>query len=476
MKICATTFLTHFVTGFAMKRRCILFTGTALMTTTLSLISLLLPVVAQAETFTIDFNKAVEMANNADHRIGEKEKQVAVAEGLLQEAQGAKSWIFDTNTFLGMSPKIRSADYIKDNGEIDRSALDFAGVGPWLKLDFTVVKPITTFGKVEHYSEAARNNILLKQGDVQVQRGKTYIDVATAYNGFLAARDLRLLLEDARDKVHSALDLTKEWLEADNGQAKQSDQYALETGAAIIEGYLEEAGGTEKVAMAGLRMLTGIADADQLAVADKRLEAWPLPDAKLKPMMAKALSQRPEMAQVSAGLAARRALLEANRSEAYPNIYYGIGGLVSYSPLRESTADLSVYDSFNTWGATPVIGMKWDWYSGRQRAKVAQAQAEYDVVLETKAFALQGIPFQVAEAFHNVHLNYEKVQRLYNGARSGRRWLIATYADFEAGIEQSDKLTAAFQGYLLAYSEYVKSVNNYNVELAKLRVAIGDVK
>jgi len=448
----------------------------SIMTLTASLLTLLAMSSVRAQSLEIDFDKAVQMANSADHRIGEKEKQVDVAKGLLSEAQGAKSWIFDSNSFLGLSPKIHSADYIKDNGEIDRDALGFAGVSPWLKWEFSVVKPITTFGKVESYSEAARNNILLKQGDVQVQRGQTYIDVATAYNGFLAARDLRLLLDDSLKKINAALDLTKEWLEADNGQAKQSDLFALETGAGIIEGYLEEAAGTEKVAMAGLRMLTGVAEGDELKLNEKRLEPLPLPEAALMPMTNKALAQRPEMAQVAAGLAARHALVEANKAEAYPNLYYGLGGIVSYSPLRENTADLSVYDSFNTWGATPVVGLKWDWYSGRQRAKVQQAQAEYDVVLETKAFALQGIPFQVAEAYHNVHMNHQKVEKLYKGARSGRRWLISTYADFEAGIEQSDKLTAAFQGYLLVYSEYVKSVNNYNVELAKLRVAIGDVK
>jgi outer membrane protein TolC len=252
--------------------------------------------------------------------------------------------------------------------------------------------------------------------------------------------------------------------------------FAIETGGAIIDGYLAEATGLEKVALAGLRMLTGVAEGDELQLADKRLEAWPLPEQDLNTLMAQALKDRPEMSQVSAGLAARHALVEANKAEAYPNLYYGVGGIVSYSPLRENTEELSVYDSFNTYGATPVIGLKWDWYSGRQRGKVAQAQAEYDTVLETKAFAQQGIPFQVAELYHQVHLNHEKVDRLYKGARSGRRWLIATFADFEAGIEQSDKLTAAFQGYLLVYSDYVQSVNNYNVNLAKLRVAIGEVK
>ena len=445
---------------------------------TLLLSALLLcePEVVLAEILTLDFDQAVELANQHDRRISEKEKLIGVAKGLLEEANGASSWIYDVNAFLGFSPQIRRGNLLNEQGNFDASALDFDGVSPWYNLEFTVVHPLYTFGKIENYGEAARANIQVKEADVELQRGKTYIDVATAYHGFLTARDIRFLLEDSLEKVESAQVTAQEWLDEGKGEATQSDVFSLETGAAVIESYLAEARGLENIAMAGLRMLTGAADTIEIRLADKRAEPWPLPELDLPGFQLKALADRSEMKQVEQGLRARRALVQANKADAYPNIYAGFGGIFAYSPLREDTKDFAVYDPFNTAGATPVVGVKWDWYSGRQRAKVTQAQAELDALLETKAFAQQGIPFQVAELYYQVHLNHEKVQKLYKGSRSGRRWMITAFADFEAGVEDSDKLITAFQGYLLVYSDYLKSVNNYNVNIAKLRVATGEVK
>jgi outer membrane protein len=364
---------------------------------------------------------------------------------------------------------------VNNSGTVNQDALDFDGVSPWFNLEFTIVRPLTTFGKVENYQIAARNNITVKKGDVQIQRSETYLNVATAYYGFLTARDSRAMLDDAAEKIQAAKDLIEKWLEDDEGKAKQSDLFAMETGLALIERFQAEAVGFEKIAMAGLRMLTGVAKEVEIELADKRLKALPLPELGLQELQLAALKNRPEMSQVEAGLTARRALVEANKAEFYPNVYAGVGGRAAYSPEREIT-DLDVWDEYNTFGVTPVVGVKWDWYSGRQHAKVAQAQAELDALLEKKGFALQGIPFQVAEAYHHVQAHHQMVQRLYKGARSGRRWLISSYADFEAGVEDSDKVSSAFQGYLMAYGEYLQKVNDFNLHIAKLRIVTGEIK
>ncbi|VAX02448.1 hypothetical protein MNBD_GAMMA20-1862, partial [hydrothermal vent metagenome] len=135
----------------------------------------------------------------------------------------------------------------------------------------------------------------------------------------------------------------------------------------------------------------------------------------------------------------------------------------------------SIYDPFYYAGMTPVIGLKWDWDSGRQPARVAQAKAELDATLALRDKARMGIPFQVAEQYHTVHSHHEMVQRLYEGSRSGRRWLISVYADFEAGVEETDKLVTAFQGYVLAYGDYLRVVNAYNMHVERLRVVTGDI-
>jgi outer membrane protein len=218
----------------------------------------------------------------------------------------------------------------------------------------------------------------------------------------------------------------------------------------------------------------GVKAEDSLKLADQRLEPVDLPETALEQLQQFALANRPEMTQVEAGLKARRALVAAKNSDAYPIVYTGVGGTFAYSPERVQTKDVAVYDPFNHAGLTPVLGLKWDWHSGVQAAQVKQAQAELDALVEKKSFALQGIPFQVAEAFHTMQAKHEMVQQLYKAARSGRRWMITTYADFEAGVEEASEVMTALQAYILAYGDYIRVVNDYNLSVAHLRVVTGE--
>ena len=63
--------------------------------------------VVEADTVTLDLKQAVKRAHNTDPRISEKEKLVDVGRGLLSEARGGESWIFDLNTFVGLAPDVK---------------------------------------------------------------------------------------------------------------------------------------------------------------------------------------------------------------------------------------------------------------------------------------------------------------------------------------------------------------------------------
>lgn len=436
----------------------------------------------QAETVVLDMPQSIERALKTDARINEKEKLVEAARGLLAEARGADDWLFNVNSFVGFAPTLRGGLFETTDGSgkktvgIPDNAFDIDGLSPWYFVDFSFIKPLHTFGKIKHYSKAAAGNIQVKQGDVALQRGRTFLEVTRAYNGYLAAKDTRLLLEDTAKKFEASLELVEGWLDEGEGEATFSDLYALQTGVALLQRYIAEATGFENIALAGLRLLTGVAPNDSLELVDKRLRPVELPEGELKALQAQALVQRPEMRQLAAGLQARREWMLAKKSESNPNLYTGVAGLISYSPLREDLTSVSAYDPFNSAGATPILGLKWEWASGRQPAQVAQARAEMESTLALQAFAQQGIPFQVAEQYHTVHAHHEMVQKLYEGSRSGRRWMLSSYADFEAGVEQADKVISAFLGYIQAYSDYLKTVNDYNLHVAKLQVVTGEFK
>jgi len=179
---------------------------------------------------------------------------------------------------------------------------------------------------------------------------------------------------------------------------------------------------------------------------------------------------------LKSGLEARRNLLAAKKAEKLPNIYAGLAGMAAYSPGRERLDNPYIYDPFNDYGATPLIGIQWHWASGVQTAQVAQAQAELDALVEKSSFARNGIPFEVAEQYHYVQSYADAVRKLKHASRSARRWMISSYADFEAGIETAEDALTAFQGYVLTYSDYLKTVNDHNMHIVRLRNVTGDIQ
>jgi outer membrane protein TolC len=446
----------------------------------------LLPVILAGATQgvwaeTLNLEQAVERALRHDARVREQEHLVEAARGLQQEAENATESIFDVNLFVGLAPKtegdiFESTEEGESKLKIRKDIFDIKGVAPWYNLDFTVIKPLLTFGKVEHYTEAAQANVEVKKGDVVLQRAGVIHDVHRAYYGYLTAQDTRLLMEDVRARLAKAQELVQGWLDDGNGKTKQSDLFALQTANALVGRYIAEAQGYEKIALDGLRTLTGIGLGKELDLADKKLVPVDLPKESLKELQARALTQRAEVGQLDAGLAARRALVEAKKAESNPNVYAGVAGSIAYTPGREATQNTYFYDVFNHGALTPIIGIKWDWDSGRQPARVTQAQSELNALVEKNSFARQGIPFQVAEAYQKVQSYRAMVDELAQSSRAGRRWMISSYADFEAGLEESNKVMTAFQGYILAHADYLKTVNDYNMNVVQLRFVTGDLK
>lgn len=438
------------------------------------LLIFLLPVTPSlAEKFTLE--QAIDRALQLDPRIQERKHNVAAARALLQEALGSDDVFIDANAFMGIVPGVKGGLY--QNGAntcvspctLRRDVYDFNdGLSLWTSVQIKLIKPLYTFGKVSNYAEAAQGNIDVKRGDVSLQRNQTRLDVATAYYGYLAARDTRYLLQDVSDRLDKALVLVNTWLDSDSGQVKQSDKFALETGVATLNRYLAEAQAVENIAMSGLHMLLGVAHDEPVELVDRKIRPLPLPEMDLDELRDKALIQRPEIDQLKAGLRARRALVLAKKADKMPNIYTGIIASVAVASNRDELKNPYVIDPFNHYAATPVLGLKWDWSDGVQSAKVARAQAELDALIAKRAYARVGIPFEVEEQYYQVLAHYRAVEEMSLASRAGRRWMISSYSDFEAGFEESTKVIEAFKSYVLAHSEYLKMVNDYNMYVLRL--------
>lgn len=435
-----------------------------------------------AQADTINLQQAVEMSLAADPRIKEREQVVEAARGMLQEVQGNAGWRVSANAFIGLAPEVDGGFY--QGGAYKCNATpcvprtdgdDLNGVSDWTHLDFALIKPLYTFGKIERYGEAAQGNIDLKQGELRQTRADTVYDTKRAYFGYLAARDIRIFLEDMQGRLNGEIATVERKLKNETGEVKQSELYSMQTAKGQLAKYANQARALEKISLDGLKVLVGISLKDDLKVADQRIEPVAFPQIDLAGLQERALQDRPEMQQLEAGLRARRALLAAKKADRMPDVYAGVIGQFNYASQRERLDNPYLSDPFNGGGLTPVVGVKWDSVFGVASARVNQAQAELEALNHKKAFAVAGIPFEVGEAYAHAQANYDSQRELAEGAAAARRWLIASLADFSAGIETGDKMVEALKNYVLTQAEYVRTINDYNMDVAQLARLTGEL-
>jgi outer membrane protein len=432
---------------------------------------------------TINLQQAVEMSLTADPRIKESEQVVEAARGLLQEVQGNMGWRVGVNAFVGLAPKVEGGFY--EGGAQSCTAFpctprsdgnSWNGVSDWSHIGFALIKPLYTFGKVENYGEAAQGNIDIKRGDLKKTRTDTVYDTKRAYYGYLAARDIRVYLDDIQARLQKELVSVEKKLADDTGTATQSDLYALQTVKGLLSKYGNQARALEKISLDGLKVLTGIGLAGNLSVTDERLEPVPFPQTELAEFQSRALQGRPEMEQLEAGLRARRALVAAKKADRMPDVYAGVIGEFNYASQRDRLDNPYANDFFNSGGLTPVVGVKWDTTFDVATARVNQAQAELEALNHKKAFALEGVPFEVNEAYANAQANFASQRDLAESAIAARRWVVSSLADFSAGLESADKMVEALKNYVLAQTEYVRTINDYNMNVAQLARMTGELK
>ncbi len=432
----------------------------------------------RAEPLTLD--EAIERALESDPRISEMERWVEAARALRQEADAALGVKLEMNSFIGLAPAMDGGFFTTEecgkdvSCQVRNDRYDLSpGLSLWTYLEARLIKPLYTFGKVAHYRRAAEANIEVKRGDVRLRRGETILEVKRAYYGHLTARSSRLFLTSVQERVEGALELVEGWLADGEGEASQADLYALQSAREVVSAYVAQARGLEQVSLDGLKVLTGIGLDNELSLAEQGIQPLPLPEGDLASWQRRAMEQRPEIAQLEHGLKARRELVAGRQAMNRPNLYAGVGGMISYSPRRSRIDNPFVYDVFNDYGSTPLIGLQWSWDPATTSARVARAKAQLNALIEKNSFARMGIPYQVAEQYHQVHAYHDSMQSLKQGARAARRWMISSYTDFEAGLETSDKLVTAFQAYVLAHTEYLKSVFEYNMRVARLQQVSG---
>ncbi|HEU4532984.1 MAG TPA: TolC family protein [Polyangiaceae bacterium] len=393
------------------------------------------------------------------------EARLRLMRAQLDEAHFAPYSDFTLSAGAGPAPTFRGGQIYTQDREVGLTS----SVGMFWRAGVEGTIPIWTFGKITSIWRAAEAQVRVGEYDVRKQRNLVRQDVRRAYFGLQLSRDSQALLREAESRFDKAITTMTRKVEA--GDADEVELLRLRVARAELGGRAAEAEKYERVALAGLRFLTGVGDG--LDIPQKPLRP---PKHRLGPVttyLDAARAYRPEINMARAGVAAREAQADLARAKMLPD--FGVTLAATYARAPEITDQLNpfVRDDANFFRYGFAFGLKWklDFLPAAARARQAEAQlAENKQVYR---FALGGVGVEVQTAYANALEARKKFEAYQEASKLARRWLLQVNQGMDLGTYEEKDLVEPSRQYALQRFNYLAATLDYNNAMSNLALVTG---
>ena len=417
----------------------------------------------------------IAMALKFSPEMKTSQSEVAIAQAMKDQAHGYRFPQLDMTMLGGPAPTARQPEIHGNSIFYPDTKNSVNGVTVFGRLDFAVVQPLYTFGKIAHREAAAEKYTQVKQAEVDSKKGDVIWEVAQAYYGLILAQQGKSAVREARDYLNDAGERVNKLLSLKSASVKDTDPYRLAVYEGSLEKFAAQAEEGSMVAYKALQALTGRGPEQEFRVPTELPEPTAAPH-ELDYYIQQAMDLRPEFTMLKEGKAARELLVKAARADKYPDLFMALIGLLAGSPGRYSNPDPFHQDLTNWFATGPVVGVRWHFDFGITKAKISQAKAELEKLQNQERTALMGIPVEVAQAYGKVQEQYRASVGFGKAYVNARRWLVAAFSNFDMGLGQMEEIFKAFERYGATRGEYLNALYEYNLAVVKLDKATGAYK
>ncbi len=444
---------------------CMLFTG----------VLLALPSVNQASgeaptgSLTLSLDECVRMALKSAPELGEAQADIDLTTSKLDEA---KSYLYpqiELKTLIGPAPGARRHDLFATDKTFEFNELTW-----FASTDATLIQPLWTFGKISESMKAATHGIEVDRSRKEQRANEIALKVKEYYFGLLLAREMKELVLEVLESLDKARITAKKLLDQGSDTIDELDIYKLDAFSGEATKYLEEAKKGEALALSALKARLGIPDTASLEISSDRLTM----DGEFNPeydsLVEKARVRRPEFKQITEGLKARSALIEAAKANNYPDIF--LGGLVSwsYAEGRDRVNNPYITDQFKHAYGGIALGARWKLDFGITGAKVANERSQYNRLLSTKEFADANIPLQIRKFYLELKEAENSIKATKSAYSNAKKWAVTALANFDFGVGPAKDIFDALQAYSRMRAGYFQSIYNFRMAKANLDFATGE--
>lgn len=426
-----------------------------------------------APATALNLDDCIRMALKGAPELGEAQSDIALAASKLDEAKSYRLPQIQLTTLVGPAP-IAHKSSITPIIKTDESLFSINSLTWFTSADATIIQPLYTFGKISENMKAATHGIEVDRSRKEQRANEIVLKVHEYYYGLMLAREMKELILEVEEILIRAREKAQKLLDQGSDTVDQMDLYKLDAFSGIATKYLEEAKKGEALALAALKARMGLPVDAQLEIETERLV---LNDDDISPIetyIDNARHRRPEFLQISEGLKARTALVEAAKADYYPDIF--LGGLFSwsYADKRDHIKNPYINDQFNHLNAGVALGARWKIDFGITGAKVAGERAQYNRLLSTRDFADTNIPLQVEKYYLDLVESRNSARATRSAYLNAKKWTVTAVANFDFGLGPAKDIFEALQAYSTMRADFFTAVYNYHVAIANLDYATNE--
>lgn len=431
---------------------------------------ILLPSICFAEEkIVLDLRGCIERVVKFHPEIGEYKKDIEIYRAKLEQAKGAVFPQIELMALGGPSPEARR-EAISPEIKTDVKATTINGIFGMITME--VLQPIYTFGKISGYKKAAEGGIKVSEAEFEKKLSELVVKTKELYWSLALVRELRNLASEIGDELQKAIKRTEEDLKKELPSADELTLYKLKTYMGEVKRNINEIDKNEAIIIEALKFMTGLPKNTKLEILTEPLK---YEEKHINPdeLISKAFVLRPEMTQIKEGLRAKQALLDVEKSNLYPQIFFLLKGSVAGATNRDRIHNPYIYDPLNDAMVAAVVGMKLNIDFGIMKGKIKEAEIEYQKILEKKKLAEEGIPVQIMKAYIEFQEASKTAKDMEEAYQNAKKWFVAADANIDMGIGEMKDLADAVLAYATTRVNYLKALYNQKIAFANLLQASG---
>ncbi len=423
-------------------------------------------------TLVLDLQGCISAALQSAPELGEAQADIQLTSSKLEQAKAHRYPQIEVMSLFGPAPSARRED-IAPVVKTDK-AFSIRELTWFASTDVLVTQPLWTFGKISENMKAARHGIEVDKAKKQQKANEIALEVKKYYYGYLLAKEIQNVLSELQLYMTQGKQKVKQLIAQESPAGDEMDLFKIDAYSGEVNNYMDAALKGERLALAALKARLGLGENVDIIPSDSQLtiESREMPDRAAT--VVKAREQRPEFRQLSEGLQARTALVEAAKAGYYPDVF--LAGMLSwaYADDRDRIKNPYFSDRFqHTYGGV-ALGLKWHLDFGITASKVAAEQAQLNRLESTKNYAEAFIPVQVQKALLEMKEAENVVSSSFIAYRSAKKWGAVALANFDFGIGNSRDIFEAVSIYGKMKAAHYQGIHDFNMARANLEYAIGE--